>query len=304
MLVVALGLAAHGFSIPSRVATVPSRASGIAMVTAPPPEMVESALRTVTLSNAAGDKVTAYPYGACVTSYVKNGVDTLMVRPDAKLDGSKPISGGIPHCFPQFGPGAIQQHGFARNVDWDVAELSDTQVVFKLTESDYTMAMWPNQFECKYTVTLLDDKLSTEFCVTNTGDSSFDFTAALHTYWSVSSISNIKISSPAFAGASYLDKMQDPPAQVKSEAAELVITKETDSVFADVTGDVVLADSGRAKPLTISSSLGWSDTVVWNPYGNEGMGFDNFVCVESAQASSPVMLQPGEYWTGVMDVVP
>ena len=30
-----------------------------------------------------------------------NGNDALMVRPDAKMDGSKPISGGIPFCFPQ-----------------------------------------------------------------------------------------------------------------------------------------------------------------------------------------------------------
>lgn len=33
---------------------------------------------------------------------------------------SKPISGGIPHCFPQFGPGEMQQHGFGRNLDWMV----------------------------------------------------------------------------------------------------------------------------------------------------------------------------------------
>jgi hypothetical protein len=42
------------------------------------------------------------------------------VRPDAVFDKSKPISGGIPHCFPQFGPGVMQQHGFARNLDWEV----------------------------------------------------------------------------------------------------------------------------------------------------------------------------------------
>ena len=71
----------------------------------------QSALKSITLSNAAGDSAKIYTFGACVTSYVKGGVDTLMVRPDAKLDGSKPISGGIPFCFPQFGPGAIQQHG-------------------------------------------------------------------------------------------------------------------------------------------------------------------------------------------------
>ena len=91
----------------------------------------QSALSTITLKNAAGDSVTAYQFGACVTSYVKNGVDVLMVRPDAKLDGSKPISGGIPHCFPQFGPGDIQQHGFARNLDWEIAEQTDSSVIFR-----------------------------------------------------------------------------------------------------------------------------------------------------------------------------
>lgn len=44
--------------------------------------------------------------------------------PNAQFDKSKPISGGIPHCFPQFGPGEMQQHGFARNLDWEVASTS------------------------------------------------------------------------------------------------------------------------------------------------------------------------------------
>lgn len=29
---------------------------------------------------------------------------------------TKPYAGGAPHCFPQFGPGAIMQHGFARGI--------------------------------------------------------------------------------------------------------------------------------------------------------------------------------------------
>ena len=31
---------------------------------------------------------------------------------------------------------------------------------------------------------------------------------------------------------------------------------------------------------------------------------DSFVCVEAAQASAPIVLAPGEYWVGAMDVVP
>merc|ERR1711937_621251 len=101
------------------------------------------------------------------------GTEFIAVRPDAKMDGSKPISGGLSHCFPQFGPGAIQQHGFARNVDWAVLEKTDSSAVFGLTESEYTLAMWPYKFSATYTVTLKEDALATELCVTNTGDAPF-----------------------------------------------------------------------------------------------------------------------------------
>jgi len=261
-------------------------------------------LETISRKYAAGDSATVYKFGACVTSYVKGGTDVLMVRPDAKMDGSKPISGGIPHCFPQFGPGAIQQHGFARNLDWDVLEQADDAVTFKLSENDYTLGMWPHAFEATYKVTCAADRLATEFTVTNTGDKPFDFTAALHSYWSISAVSNIKVSTPAFAGASYLDKTAEPPVAKEMTSADLTISSPVDSVYAGVSGDVQLVDSARAKPLTISNQIGWSDTVIWNPYGDEGMGYDSFVCVESAQASAPVVLGPGEYWTGAMDVVP
>ena len=53
-------------------------------------------------------------FGGCVTSYSKGGVEQLAHRLDSRLDGVKPISGGIPFCFPQFGPGALQQRARAR----------------------------------------------------------------------------------------------------------------------------------------------------------------------------------------------
>jgi glucose-6-phosphate 1-epimerase len=258
----------------------------------------------VELKNSAGDSATIYQFGACVTSYVKGGTDYLMVRPDAKMDGSKPISGGIPFCFPQFGPGAIQQHGFARNLDWDIAEQTDDMVVFTLRENDYTMEMWPYKFLATYTVTLAGDSLKTDFSVTNTDSKAFDFTAALHSYWSVEDIDGVKVSSPSFNGATYLDKMQSPPADVVSKSDSITIKGETDSVYAGVSGDVVLADAKRKSPLTISNTLGWADTVIWNPYGSEAMGYKNFICVESGVAAAPVRLEPGEYWTGAMNVVP
>jgi D-hexose-6-phosphate mutarotase len=66
-------------------------------------------LKKVLLKTLTGDEAEIYTLGGCVTSFKCNDYDCLFVRPDAKLDGSKPISGGLSQCFPQFGPGAIQQ---------------------------------------------------------------------------------------------------------------------------------------------------------------------------------------------------
>ena len=268
----------------------------------PPRSAAAIALESVTLANAAGDSAQIYTFGACVTSYVKDGRDVLMVRPDAKMDGSKPISGGIPFCFPQFGPGEMQQHGFARNLEWSIASSTADTAVFTLADSDYTRAMWPHAFSATYTVSLGATSLSTEFKVRNLGDAPFEFTGALHSYWAVSGIANVAVRG-AFEGASYLDKMIEPPALVTSSASTVTITEETDRVFEGVSGDVVIEDSGAGSALTIRSS-GWEDTVLWNPYGNEGMGYDSFVCVAAATALSPVTLPAQAEWTGTMEVIP
>jgi hypothetical protein len=43
-----------------------------------------------------------YLFGGVVTSYKDaDGTEFIAVRPDAKMDGSKPISGGLSHCWPQ-----------------------------------------------------------------------------------------------------------------------------------------------------------------------------------------------------------
>ena len=50
----------------------------------------------------------------------------------------------------QFGPGAMQQHGFARNLEWEIGSTSadlqpderDPEVELVLTDNDYTRGMW------------------------------------------------------------------------------------------------------------------------------------------------------------------
>jgi len=260
----------------------------------------DAGLEYVRLANAAGDTSDVYLYGGCVTSYVVGGQEYIAVRPDAKMDGSKPISGGLSHCWPQFGPGAIQQHGFARNVNWTVKSLSDTSVALEMAPSDYTKAMWDKPFLCTFTVTLEDDKLSTKMQVDNQGEESFDFQSALHSYFTVSAIDNLSIEG-SFKGKEFLNKMVGDGGEMQTEERDVItIAEEYDRVYKGV-NDPVLKDAGTGKSLTVMNTAGYEDTVLWNPYGNEGMGYNNFVCVESVKFD-PVTLEGGATWVGDMSL--
>ncbi|GFH45350.1 hypothetical protein CTEN210_01824 [Chaetoceros tenuissimus] len=242
-----------------------------------------------------------YLYGADVTSYIKDGVEYIAVRPDAKMDGSKPISGGLSHCFPQFGPGEIQQHGFARNVNWDVVSVDDSSCVLQLLPSDYTKEMWDKDFKCTFTVSLNDEQLDTKMNVENCGEEAFDFQAALHSYFTVSSLENLEITG-SFEGKEFLNKMVGEGEMQTEERSTITISEEYDRVYTGV-NDPVLVDSGKGKKLNVLNTAGWEDTVVWNPYGNEGMGFNEFVCVESVKFD-PVTLEGGASWDGDMALKP
>ena len=51
-------------------------------------------------------------YGATLTSWSVAGEELIFVSPRAVRDGSKAIRGGIPICWPAFGPWAEgAQHG-------------------------------------------------------------------------------------------------------------------------------------------------------------------------------------------------
>ena len=252
---------------------------------------------------ASGSSAKIHVLGACVTSYVDaGGTEWLAVRPDAKMDGSKPISGGASFCFPQFGPGKIQQHGFARNLDWDIVKTEGDSVTFELLPSEYTKAMWDYPFRCVYEVKLTASSLDTTFTVENQGqEEDFSFQQALHTYFDVSNIGNVSVAG-SFLGSTYLDKMADPPAKRTEVRKELTIAEEYDRVYEGV-NDPVLKDSQKQKQLKIINTQGYKDTVIWSPYGNEPMGYENFLCVESV-AFEPVHLAPKQSWVAIMSLLP
>ena len=134
--------------------------------------------------------------------------------------------------------------------------MTGTTVELEMSPSDYTKQMWDKEFLCTFSVSLEDDKLSTRMLVENRGEESFDFQAALHSYFTVSSLENLSISG-SFAGKEFLNKLVGDGGEMQTENRdEITIGEEYDRVYKGV-NDPVLKDSGTGKSVSSFEMLPW-----------------------------------------------
>lgn len=254
-------------------------------------------LKEYVLEMDNGAKAICRTFGGNAFTYVtKDGIEVMGKRADAVdvSSDSAPYAGGAPHCFPQFGPGALMQHGFARGMAFVPEErakkLSFDRMIFKLIPTEETKKVWHHEFEYRFDITLRADSLEWDVAIINEGTAPFDVTLGFHNYFDVSSLSNVVISGP-FTGAATVDKVTGATGTATSN--DVKITGPIDTLYKGVTGPITITDSGKGTKTTLEGK-GFADRVIWSPFGNEAMGFDKFVCVEPVSAS-PVTIPVGKF---------
>ncbi len=234
------------------------------------------------------------------------GAPLIWLSPAAKLAPGKSIRGGVPVCWPWFGAHATASnfpaHGFARTVPWQMAAsetLPDgsTRVALGLPQSAIPSAQWPHACRVRLVVTV-GKTLAVELITENTGNAPFDIGEALHTYFAISDVDNIRIT--GLDGCSYLDKVGE--FMRKTQDGAITIPSEVDRVYVNTEADCLIEDRGLQRRIRIAKS-GSRSTVVWNPWieksvkmGDFGSdtGYRGMVCVESANAAENVVsVTPG-----------
>ncbi|WP_341644834.1 D-hexose-6-phosphate mutarotase [Thauera sp. SDU_THAU2] len=268
----------------------------------------QPALRLAT-GNAAAAVVSLF--GGQVLSWTPpGGGERLYLSPQAVFDGSTPIRGGIPVCFPQFSDrGPLTRHGFARTATWSVLTERSSKdyalLTLGLNTDDAKHAGWPHAFAAELSILLEDSRLDLEFEVNNTGGESFDFTAALHTYLAVREVEESRLE--GLHGYSYTDQLEAGRVQRDSGDA-LLVEAELDRIYRRVERPLLLREHDRS--LGINAD-GFTDVVVWNPWVERCAaiadmpddGFRRMLCVEAAAVHTPVRLAPGESWWGRQTLV-
>lgn len=254
----------------------------------------------------------------------------LWLSRDARFAPDKSIRGGIPVCWPWFGPHAAAQalrpgeaqqdtapavsqtaaaeaaypaHGFARTAQWQVADsdvAADGAVRLGLLLGAEAMPaeMWPYATEVQLDIRL-GASLQLELTTRNLGTAPFVLGEALHTYFNISDIAAVSVG--GLHGVEYWDTVGQ--VALKRQSGPIVFDRETDRVYIHSPQTCVIEDPGYARRIHIRKQ-GSLSTVVWNPWtakaermGDLGQpdGWRQMLCVESANAwDNTIMLAPGE----------
>lgn len=204
-----------------------------------------------------GDRLHVVPErGGLVTGWICQGPwgERQLLYFDAErfADPAKSVRGGIPVLFPMCGglPGSVMpQHGFARNLPWQIKELPDhSGIGLSLSDSADTLALFPHRFHLELELRPERQALAINARVSHpaaAGDPPLPFCFGLHPYFAVPDLRAARLTGlPALAldqaagvsaSAAHLlaqlpsgvDLLAGPTPTVRLEAGDLAITLDT-----------------------------------------------------------------------------
>ncbi len=263
------------------------------------------------LNGPRGARAVVSRLGGQVLSWITpDGRERLFLSDKAVFDGSVAIRGGVPVCWPQFGTeGELPRHGFVRTREWSVAteRCGDEYALLTMAieDDEETRALWPHAFRLELTLMLEDDRIDLELSVSNTGDTPFSFTGALHTYLRVTQVEDVALE--GLYGHHYRDAVKGD-AVIRDTGTALTVDAEIDRIYRDIKRPQLL----QAGNLSLGiQTQDFPDVVVWNPWVDQCAtiadmpvdGWRHMLCVEAAVVEAPALVPPGEEWYGRQTLV-
>lgn len=248
-----------------------------------------------------------YTHGATLTHWQPTGArPVLWLSGRSEFKSDRPIRGGVPICFPWFGPHPCEpkspMHGFVRTMRWTVASVrqepdGQVEITLTLSPSSEILRLWSCHFRLTYTVTL-GSQLRLALTCENTGEDLDVYSEALHTYFAVGDASQVRVY--GLENTEYIDKALG--GQRNRQGGEPVVVRgETDRVYVNTRAACILNDPVWGRTITLSKS-GSETTVVWNPHEEKARRLPDFgadawegmLCIETANAvDAAVSLCPG-----------
>ncbi|MGB5835118.1 MAG: D-hexose-6-phosphate mutarotase [Thiohalocapsa sp.] len=232
-------------------------------------------------------------------------VDLLFVSEHAYFKAGKAIKGGIPVCWPWFGPDPADRgrpdHGFVRTLQWtllltEIMVDGATRVRLGTRSNDATLALWPHRFALELDVTV-GPTLGVALVSRNTGDTPMTLTQALHAYFKIGDVRQAQVL--GLAGHDYIDKVGETVE--RSQSGPINFDGPVNRIYLETADDLMIDDPCFERRICIERE-GSNSAVVWNPWIEQSRAMNDFgddeylrmVCVETTNAAKDaVQVPPG-----------
>jgi len=235
-------------------------------------------------------------YGGQVLAWKPtNQQPVFWLSKDAIYQQGKAIRGGIPLCWPWFGAydkngEKAGNHGFARVNNWQLnkTDISENGVTITLVFHGHKQHelsennVWPHAFILTQTL-FFGETFKQSLKIKNNTDKSIEYSAALHSYFSVSSPEQVSV--PALSNAEFDDKLT---AQHCLPSSKVQCVGPVDRVYHS--GNLMqIIDPQWQRTINIKTE-NTHQWVLWNP-GKEGAnqmsdihlnGENEYLCLEAA----------------------
>jgi galactose mutarotase-like enzyme len=147
--------------------------------------------------------------GGIVTRWAVGGREIFYLDEARFQDPALSVRGGIPLLFPICGnvldnkythngqTYCLKQHGFARELPWQVLTATDTALTLQLTANAQTLAQYPFDFELQFTYELTEERLVLRQKFINHGAEAMPFATGIHPYFYAPDKSQLRFMIPS-----------------------------------------------------------------------------------------------------------
>ncbi|MEJ7137116.1 D-hexose-6-phosphate mutarotase [Amphibiibacter pelophylacis] len=237
----------------------------------------------------------------------------LWLSPQAVLRDGQAIRGGVPVCWPWFGPAdraGNPAHGVVRTRAWSLRQATaeaDGRLLLSLDGPAFPASAAPGWQSATLRLEI-SVGLELALALTTTAPpeagpetgpdtGAWRLTEALHSYFAISDVAHTRIT--GLGGCAGADKLQSGAAVTLPQSIDPA--QPVDCMVAH-SGEALIADSGWQRQIRVRKS-GSATTIVWNPgaaraaqlpdMAQDGL-WRGMVCVEAGNGpGQPVRLAPG-----------
>ena len=222
-------------------------------------------------STTEGDLLRVVPErGGLVTGWRCGGRELIYLDLERFLDPTQSVRGGIPILFPICGglPNNIlplpqgvftlAQHGFARQMPWQLSDLDDgLGIALELCDDPASRSAYPFAFLLRMEIRLKPAALEIITTVSNRSDDQMPFSFGLHPYFNITNLHTVQ-----FEGLpeQCLNHLSMAEAATTSQMARL---NDGVDLLVRPTGDVRLVDPDAGISLQMQLSAPMNLAVIW-----------------------------------------